>query len=156
MRQHNLVKYSFGFLLLLFVQFTQAQTQEVKQLDVQSFVDSLEKQPQVLLDVRTSKEYQEGTIAYAQNLDWTARESFQEQAKQLDKSQPVYLFCRSGGRSKQAADYLSKQGFQVFELKGGILQYQAEGLEAQEQKAEQPKPQPATSSSPQTAPTESR
>jgi thioredoxin 1 len=51
--------------------------------------------------------------------------------KALDKTKPVYLYCLSGGRSKQAANYLAKQGFaKVYNLEGGIMEwkYQAKNV----------------------------
>jgi adenylyltransferase/sulfurtransferase len=40
---------------------------------------------------------------------------------ELDKSQPIVVQCKSGGRSQKAAELLRSQGFQVENLAGGIL-----------------------------------
>jgi sulfur-carrier protein adenylyltransferase/sulfurtransferase len=40
----------------------------------------------------------------------------------LDTSQEIVIYCRSGRRSAEAADFLQKAGYRkVFNLKGGIL-----------------------------------
>jgi molybdopterin/thiamine biosynthesis adenylyltransferase/rhodanese-related sulfurtransferase/molybdopterin converting factor small subunit len=45
---------------------------------------------------------------------------------ELDKSQPIVVQCKSGGRSQNAAELLAKQGFQVENLAGGILAWSKE------------------------------
>lgn len=80
-----------------------------------------------LLDVRTIEEYRGGHLENSINYDWNDA-TFQENAKSLDKSKPVLVYCRSGNRSGQAADYLREQGFtQVYELEGGITAWESEG-----------------------------
>ncbi|MGO1244825.1 MAG: thioredoxin domain-containing protein [Sphingobacterium sp.] len=96
------------------------------QLGTAEFLNSLNSPNVVLLDVRTAKEFNGGTIANAKNIDWNNREAFESYINKLDKKQPIYLFCLSGGRSKKAAEYLAEQGFSVFELQGGYLKYQNE------------------------------
>ncbi|MBO7180215.1 MAG: rhodanese-like domain-containing protein, partial [Bacteroidales bacterium] len=46
----------------------------------------------------------------------------------LDKSKTYYLYCRSGRRSNQAANRMLKEGFKVFDMKGGIIEWQKAGL----------------------------
>jgi thioredoxin 1 len=42
--------------------------------------------------------------------------------KNLDKSKPVVVFCRSGMRSRMACDYISKQGItELYNLSGGHM-----------------------------------
>lgn len=81
-----------------------------------------------LIDVRTPEEYSEGHISGALNIDWNGDE-FESEMNQLDKSIPVYIYCRSGRRSAEAADFMRKNGFKtVKELDGGILNWQESGL----------------------------
>ena len=42
----------------------------------------------------------------------------------LPKDRQVYIYCLSGGRSHSAADKLRTQGYTVYEMEGGILQWQ--------------------------------
>ena len=74
-----------------------------------------------LLDVRTEQEFNEGHIANALNVD-VKQDNFMEQAKEVLNSEKVIaVYCRSGRRSADAAARLSKEGFQVIDLKGGII-----------------------------------
>ncbi|HAI74754.1 MAG TPA: thioredoxin [Microscillaceae bacterium] len=78
-----------------------------------------------LIDVRTTKEFEDRHLANAQNIDINSSD-FQTKMMKLDKEVPTFVYCLSGGRSKQAADWMRSQGFkQVFELKGGINKWVA-------------------------------
>lgn len=80
-----------------------------------------------LIDVRTSGEYNSGHLPHAENMDINGGD-FEELASTLDKSSPVFVYCKSGGRSANALEVLQAMGFkQVYNLKGGILAWQAEG-----------------------------
>ncbi len=73
----------------------------------------------MIVDVRTPAEYAEGHIAGAVNLPLQTIESWY---KDLPKDKPVYLYCRSGNRSQQAAEFLKKKGFSnVYNEQGGII-----------------------------------
>lgn len=78
----------------------------------------------ILLDVRTPQEYGSGHIDKAINIDWLG-EGFEEKAQGLDKTRPVYVYCKMGGRSAQAARVLDSLGFEVVDLKGGYDAYTA-------------------------------
>ncbi|GCC51531.1 rhodanese-like domain-containing protein [Chryseotalea sanaruensis] len=73
----------------------------------------------VLVDVRTPGEFSSGTIKGAKNIDFMSS-SFKEQFLKLDKNKEYFLFCRSGNRSGQACNILSKEGYKVYNLDGGI------------------------------------
>jgi rhodanese-related sulfurtransferase len=73
----------------------------------------------VLLDVRTPAEYRSGTLPKAINVDVTAK-TFADQLAKLDKSKTYFVFCRSGGRSASACSKMSREGFKVYNLSGGI------------------------------------
>ena len=64
-----------------------------------------------LVDVRTAKEFNDGAIKNALNIDFFQQEIFNEEFGKLNKEQPVYLYCRSGNRSHQAALKLEAMGF---------------------------------------------
>lgn len=94
-----------------------------KVLDVQTFKDSIATKKVQLIDVRTPEEYKEGHITDAKNIDFYSKE-FTAEFNKLDKDQPVYIYCRSGSRSRQAGNKLSEMGFkEIYDLKGGILNY---------------------------------
>ncbi|WP_286006501.1 rhodanese-like domain-containing protein [Ligilactobacillus aviarius] len=49
----------------------------------------------------------------------------------MQKDKPVALYCRSGRRSKKAAELLSKAGYEVYELDSGFHGWQKAGLEVE-------------------------
>ena len=79
-----------------------------------------------LLDVRTAKETAVELIPGAMVLD-VMQPGFAEKAKaQLDPSRPVWVYCRSGSRSKRAAAVLEELGFgTIYELDGGIVAWKS-------------------------------
>lgn len=77
-----------------------------------------------LIDVRTPEEFAEYHIEGAKNIDIFS-EDFEEQIQQLDRNEPVYVYCRSGKRSNDAAQKMQKMGFQkIYDLQGGILEWE--------------------------------
>lgn len=48
--------------------------------------------------------------------------------KLLDKSHTYYVYCRSGKRSHNACIKMKKQGFKVFDMEGGILNWKKLGM----------------------------
>ena len=75
----------------------------------------------VLVDVRTQEEYESGHIPNTEYNINVKDESFLDKANfLLDKETPVALYCRSGNRSKTAADILVKDGYTVYELATGF------------------------------------
>lgn len=73
----------------------------------------------IVIDVRTPKEFSEGHLPGAINID-VNNPNFQTKIKALDAKTPVALYCRSGKRSKIAANLMVKEGFKVYELDNGI------------------------------------
>ncbi len=87
-----------------------------------------DKKDEILLDVRTAGEYNDGHIKNALNIDWYSPD-FKEQVGKLDKSKPVFVYCKSGGRSGQAVQMLKGMGFtEVYDLDGGITRWKNEGM----------------------------
>ena len=79
----------------------------------------------ILLDVRTPEEFADGHIPGAINIP---NESIGENdiTELPDKEQRIYVYCRSGNRSKQASAKLVNLGYtNVVEI-GGIIDYQGE------------------------------
>lgn len=73
-----------------------------------------------VLDVRTPEEMQGGCIEGALLSDLNDRALFESRAKALNPEDPVMVYCEIGGRSRVAADLLSKRGFKVYDLRGGM------------------------------------
>lgn len=81
-----------------------------------------------LLDVRKPDEFASGHLKGAHLLNWLDTENFKQEAKNLDKSKTIYVYCRSGRRSNEAATYLSDQGYTVVDMNGGILAWENDKL----------------------------
>lgn len=71
-----------------------------------------------LIDVRTRAEYQQGHIAGARILPLADIQN--GAAPNVDKNTTIYLYCRSGNRSAEAAEHLKKAGFSDVRDLGGI------------------------------------
>ena len=91
-------------------------------LSPQAFKEAISQKKVQLIDVRTPNEFRSGTIKNAVNIDIFQSDLFQKKTEKLDKTQPVYVFCRSGSRSRRAARNLLGQGFsKVVDLQGGYM-----------------------------------
>jgi thioredoxin len=107
----------------------QGQTNKsVKTLAVDDYSKLLDSTPNAqLIDVRTPQEYSEDHIGKAENINWNGTD-FVSQVEKLDKSKPVFVYCKVGGRSGQAATKLVELGFSnVYNLEGGIMKWNASG-----------------------------
>lgn len=107
---------------------TSGQTTETN-LNVKAYYEQLKTTPEaVVLDVRTAEEFADGHLENAINIDWTDSE-FESQSATIDKSKPVYVYCLSGARSAEAADFLRSKGFKsVYNMDGGIMAWRAAKL----------------------------
>lgn len=72
-----------------------------------------------LLDVRRADEYAAGHLPGAALLDVTDSVAFARGVELLDKEKNIYIYCRSGRRSRKAANILSAKGFKVTDMQGG-------------------------------------
>ena len=79
----------------------------------------------VILDVRRSDEFAEGHIPDAVNI---ANEDItdKEPSGLPDKNQLIYVYCRSGNRSKQASEKLAAMGYTNIVEFGGIIDWKGE------------------------------
>ena len=75
----------------------------------------------VLIDVRTSPEYRQGHIPDSINIPLPTIERV---TKVIDKEEtPIFVYCQSGARSKQAAGALRRLGYKHVIDIGGIAMY---------------------------------
>ena len=81
----------------------------------------------ILVDVRTTEEYESGHIQNAVNFDFYS-ESFQKEILSLDKSASIILYCRTQNRSTKTANYLKENGYkEITVLEGGITSWVKNG-----------------------------
>ncbi len=91
------------------------------------FNESLEEDV-VLIDIRTPREYEQGHIDGAVNIDFYSSD-FVFSLSELDKSANYLIYCRSGSRSAQTLALMKDMGFDsVQELSGGINSWKSSGL----------------------------
>lgn len=103
--------------------------QKIRTVDADEFEKTISQDNVQLVDVRTEAEFRDGHIASdkVKNID-VKQPGFAGQAdRELDKGLPVAVYCRSGRRSLDAAKQLTERGFEVINLKGGILEWQEKG-----------------------------
>ena len=81
----------------------------------------------IILDVRRPDEFAAGHIPNAINV---ANESIgtNEIAELPDKDQLIMVYCRSGRRSKEAAEKLAKLGYRNIVEFGGIIDWKGETI----------------------------
>ena len=117
------------FLVLLAVMTISCQSQtnpKIKVLPVAEYKSHISKESVQLVDVRTPAEFKEGAIPNALNID-VNNAGFDEEIQKLDKTKPVYVYCRSGARSGQACKIMNELGFEkAYNLVGGILAWQGD------------------------------
>lgn len=90
-----------------------------KKVTKTEFAELMKNSEAQLIDVRTPREYANGFIDGAKNIDFNG-DSFEKQMKKLDKNKPVLVYCVAGGRSENAAELLKDWGFkEVYDLEGG-------------------------------------
>jgi rhodanese-related sulfurtransferase len=101
--------------------FGQAGEKGTHTVDVGQFKEYTKLEKKEIIDVRTPNEFDQGHIEGAKNIDYFSK-SFKSELEKLDKSVPVYVYCRSGGRSAKAMQIMKEIGFvSVYNLQGGFL-----------------------------------
>jgi len=94
-------------------------------LDPNAFAEALKSSANIqLIDLRPSSEFEAGHIKRAVNYDFLD-DNFEKTAlKNINKNQPVYLYCFTGIRSKNASQFLRDLGYrQIYELGGGFAKW---------------------------------
>ena len=104
---------------------------EIKQATVQEAMAVLSANPNaVLIDVRETDEVKElaPTFGKTYAMSRIQLETFDKDCG-LTKTQPIFLLCRSGGRSMRVATALASVGYSnLTNVEGGILAWSAAGL----------------------------
>ena len=98
---------------------------EVTSISVEEVYEIINNnQDYIILDVRTPEEFKEGHIEGAILIPVSELEG---RLDELPKDKPIITYCKSGGRSGNAAEILVENGFRKVYDMGGILDWQEEG-----------------------------
>ena len=74
----------------------------------------------LVFDVRTTEEFNLGHIKGSINIDFYDEKLFVDFFEKINKTKPIYIYCRSGNRSKKSSEILKEIGFiKVYDLLGG-------------------------------------
>ena len=77
-----------------------------------------------LLDVREADEWSAGHAPTARHLPMS---QLVERLGELPDDDPLYVVCRSGGRSARVVAYLAGQGYPAVNVDGGMQAWSAQG-----------------------------
>jgi thioredoxin 1 len=98
--------------------------ESLRKVNAQEFNQQLEASAEKqIIDVRTPEEFSTGYIAGAENINIYDAD-FEQRINKLDKNKTVFVYCKGGGRSADAAAKMKSIGFQmVYDLQGGIMSW---------------------------------
>lgn len=101
-----------------------AYSDNISVLSTSEFREAISKGKPQLVDVRTTNEYKAGHIKGAKHIDFFKQADFATRFEKFDKTKPMYIYCKSGGRSGQAAKKLAQMGFEeIYDLQGGYMRW---------------------------------
>jgi rhodanese-related sulfurtransferase len=81
----------------------------------------MNKKKVVVLDVRTTQEFNEGHLPNAIHIDVMDSVAFVQQSGKLKKGKTYLVYCKSGRRSAKAAAIMEQQGFRyIWNMEAGI------------------------------------
>ncbi|WP_233896798.1 rhodanese-like domain-containing protein [Tenacibaculum piscium] len=115
------------FIALIFMVLISCKSQEnnIKNTTVSDLQLLLKTEKKIqLLDVRTPEECSQGILDNAIMINIFADDFEYIALRKLDKTMPVYIYCRSGRRSLVASEKLQKEGFNTYNVLGGYRAYQ--------------------------------
>lgn len=81
-------------------------------------IEQIKEGRATLIDVRSDAEVAEKSCGSAKH--WDVDRMIKGVFPNIDKNQPVYVFCRAGNRSAVAQAMLTKQGFSDVHNIGGV------------------------------------
>lgn len=122
------MKYLIPILIISFLSCNGQSGQEdkniAKRVSLEEFKVLIAEEDMQLVDVRTPKEYENGFIEDALNIDFLENDFMQRCQEGLDKNKPIAIYCAGGGRSAKALNMLKEKGFkEVYELGVGYNGY---------------------------------
>jgi rhodanese-related sulfurtransferase len=65
-------------------------------------------------------EFNSGHLKGSVNIDFYDEKLFDKFFNKVEKSEPIYIYCRSGNRSQKSSEQLKELGFvKIYDLEGG-------------------------------------
>lgn len=117
-----------GILLLLGCSLAQSDSGKMQSLSPRESSSLLSEKKAIIVDVREDSEWHEQHIPGAVHVPLGQLLERLTELKDY-KNRPIITQCRSGARSLQAQEILKSAGFtQVYNMSGGILAWQKDGL----------------------------
>jgi rhodanese-related sulfurtransferase len=106
---------------------SQTDATNYKSVKATEFKQLIQTEDYVVLDIRTAKEYEEGHIDNAVNLDFYSKNF--DQLVLNYKRNGIMIYSRSSGQSQQAISKLISLGFKnIIELENGLVGWKREGF----------------------------
>lgn len=140
MKHISLISLASALLIALLVAVTfpshQGKTKEKRVISTkETFALEGEDTSVVLLDVRTAEEYDSGT-GHLKGAILIPVQELEQRAGELEKyrDKTIITYCRTGRRSEKATGLLTKKGFKVFNMEGGIVKWNEEKLPVEKEK----------------------
>jgi phage shock protein E len=99
-----------------------AQVMDISPAEVFEIMEN--SQDYLIVDVRTKSEYDTGHLEGAMLLPV---QELEDRMDELPADRPIIVYCRSGARSRSAAEILVENGFAMVYDMGGISSWEAEG-----------------------------
>jgi phage shock protein E len=121
--------YKFILFLMVALVACSDNTQGQTKIDAAKTASLLKENKSIqLIDLRTPAELlQTGKIEGAKNINFNSPD-FQTLIGQLDKNQPVIIYCAAGSRSGAAALQMEKMGFtKIYDFTGGMNDWKSKG-----------------------------
>lgn len=118
-----------GLFAMLVVSVIKSSFSKIKNITHQELTLMVNRQDAKVVDVRSSDEFRKGHIVDALNVTLADIKNNQVSALEKFKGNPIILVCNAGMTSSQAAQLLSKHGFEnLYNLKGGMGEWQAANM----------------------------
>ena len=97
----------FFYTLLVFLQ-----APVIQDINKEEVNNLIENKSVKLIDLRTYKEFSQGSIKNSYNIDFQKRE-FIDNINSLDKDNEYIIYCMSGNRSEKASLIMKSLGFKI-------------------------------------------
>lgn len=119
------------FILLVIMVLSSVMTQAQNKIEVSSeqALELIQKNNNiVVLDVRTSEEFESGHVKGALNID-IYQQDFYSKISKLDKTKTYLIYCRTNRRSGNAVNFMIQNGFKsLYQMMDGFVGWSANKL----------------------------